>query len=73
MAGPLDDLLVLDLTRALAGPIAGRLLSDLGAEVVKVEQIIERSSHARTLVAGLAAAPVRFGGPVGAPQFSWGG
>ncbi len=37
MAGPLDDLLVLDLTRALAGPIAGRLLSDLGAEVVKVE------------------------------------
>ena len=37
MAGPLDDLLVLDLTRALAGPIAGRLLSDLGADVVKVE------------------------------------
>ncbi|MEL6981234.1 MAG: CoA transferase, partial [Actinomycetota bacterium] len=37
MAGPLDDLLVLDLTRALAGPIAGRLLSDLGAEVIKVE------------------------------------
>jgi len=37
MTGPLSDLLVLDLTRALAGPIAGRLLSDLGAEVVKVE------------------------------------
>ena len=37
MAGPLADLLVLDLTRALAGPIAGRLLSDLGAEVIKVE------------------------------------
>ncbi len=37
MTGPLDDLLVLDLTRALAGPIAGRLLSDLGAEVIKVE------------------------------------
>lgn len=37
MPGPLDDLLVLDLTRALAGPIAGRLLSDLGAEVIKVE------------------------------------
>lgn len=37
MDSPLSDLLVLDLTRALAGPIAGRLLSDLGAEVVKVE------------------------------------
>ena len=37
MDRPLDDLVVLDLTRALAGPIAGRLLSDLGAEVIKVE------------------------------------
>ncbi len=37
MDRPLADLLVLDLTRALAGPIAGRLLSDLGATVIKVE------------------------------------
>ena len=34
---PLADLVVLDLTRALAGPIAGRLLADLGANVIKVE------------------------------------
>lgn len=34
---PLEDLKVLDLSRVLAGPFAGRMLSDLGAEVVKVE------------------------------------
>ncbi|MEZ5261912.1 MAG: CoA transferase [Acidimicrobiales bacterium] len=37
MDRPLSDVVVLDLTRALAGPIAGRLLADLGAEVIKIE------------------------------------
>ncbi len=36
-AGPLHGLMVVDLTRALAGPHAAMMLGDLGAEVVKVE------------------------------------
>lgn len=35
--GPLRDLVVLDFTLALAGPFATRLLSGLGARVIKVE------------------------------------
>ncbi len=35
--GPLGDLLVVDLSRAVAGPHATMMLGDLGARVVKVE------------------------------------
>ena len=37
MNGPLDGVLVVDLTRALAGPHAAMMLGDLGARVIKVE------------------------------------
>ncbi len=36
-AGPLAGVLVVDLSRALAGPHAGMMLGDLGARVIKVE------------------------------------
>lgn len=36
--GPLADLRVLELGTLIAGPFAGRVLADFGAEVIKVEQ-----------------------------------
>ena len=35
---PLEGVKVLELARILAGPWAGQLLADLGADVVKVER-----------------------------------
>jgi crotonobetainyl-CoA:carnitine CoA-transferase CaiB-like acyl-CoA transferase len=37
VSGPLEDVVVVDLTRALAGPHCGMMLADMGARVIKVE------------------------------------
>ena len=37
---PLDKIRVLEISRFIAGPLAGRLLADLGADAVKVEGLL---------------------------------
>ncbi len=39
MAGSLDGVRVLELARYQAGPRGGMILSDLGAEVIKIEKL----------------------------------
>ncbi len=38
MPGPLDGIRVLEIGQALAGPLAGAILGDMGADVIKIEK-----------------------------------
>jgi CoA:oxalate CoA-transferase len=56
-AGPLSGILVVDLTRVLAGPYCTMLLSDLGARIIKVEapEVGDDSRHIGPFLKGKSA------------------
>ena len=63
---PLSGLRVLELARILAGPWAGQLLADLGADVVKVERPVEGDD---TRAWGPPFVPAADGGHLSAAYF----
>jgi len=66
MPGPLAGLRVLELARILAGPWAGQLLADLGADVIKVER---KGAGDDTRAWGPPFVPAADGGHLGAAYF----
>ena len=66
MPGPLAGLRVVELARILAGPWAGQLLADLGADVIKVER---QGAGDDTRAWGPPFVPAAGGGHLGAAYF----
>ncbi|HEY2527760.1 MAG TPA: CaiB/BaiF CoA-transferase family protein [Xanthobacteraceae bacterium] len=66
MPGPLAGLRVLELARILAGPWAGQILADLGADVIKVER---KGTGDDTRGWGPPFVPAANGGHLGAAYF----
>ena len=52
-AGALDGIRIFEFASYVSGPFAGMLLSDLGAEVVKIESTRRRRSFPQLGQAGL--------------------
>jgi len=40
MSSPFSDLLIVELSSVLAGPMVGSFFSELGAEVIKIENLL---------------------------------
>src|SRR4051794_18875011 len=66
MPGPLAGIRVLELARILAGPWAGQVLADLGADVIKVER---KGAGDDTRGWGPPFMPAAGGGNLGAAYF----
>jgi len=66
MPGPLAGLRVLELARILAGPWAGQILADLGADVIKVER---KSAGDDTRAWGPPFVPAADGGHLSSAYF----
>jgi crotonobetainyl-CoA:carnitine CoA-transferase CaiB-like acyl-CoA transferase len=66
MPGPLAGLRVLELARILAGPWAGQILADLGADVIKVER---KGTGDDTRVWGPPFVPAADGGNLASAYF----
>jgi crotonobetainyl-CoA:carnitine CoA-transferase CaiB-like acyl-CoA transferase len=66
MSGPLTGVRVLELARILAGPWAGQILADLGADVIKVER---KGAGDDTRGWGPPFMPAADGGHLGAAYF----